>query len=215
MGVWCSIYRGDSRARALARRQVVSGAMSSAAAQGYEQARSVAEALTARARAAASDPQHPSPYIQEAARRGVVKPPLMGALMGWVPLGGKEDDVTVVAAVVVEAGVEWVRGDWQRAAAAAAEAALSRESCAVGDAVLEGRKVWIGAHEMDDSPSTRRAEAARAAAAVAMGQRPALFSAAEVEQMDAAELRRELTKLGLPASGKLEALRKRLAEVPG
>jgi hypothetical protein len=51
-------------------------------------------------------------------------------------------------------------------------------------------------------------------AAVAAGERPALYSAMEVEQMDAPALRAALGSLGLPTSGKLDALRTRLAAVP-
>lgn len=36
----------------------------------------------------------------------------------------------------------------------------------------------------------------------------------QIAQMDASLLRTNLMKLGLPTSGKLEALRKRLSEVP-
>lgn len=194
--------------------EIVASAMSAAEAQGFTQAKAVAEALVARARACASDPEYMSPYIEQAAALGLIKNPLgaFGAKL-WTPKGGKEDDITVVAAVVLDVSQEWVQGDFTTSVQAA-RAAVAAIPSAVGDAELEGRRVWIGAHEMDDSPSTRRMEAAKVAAAVANGEVIALFSPAEVDQMDTAGLRRELGKLGLPTSGKTEVLRKRLAEVP-
>lgn len=95
--------------------------------------------------------------------------------------GGKEDDVTVVAAVVADGAQEGALAQVQRAFEAASANAASIPS-AVGDAGMEKRDVWLYLGE--EKKTTRREEAEAVAAEVATGQRKSMFSAAEVREGD-------------------------------
>jgi len=202
----------------------------------------VADSLAALAAARAADERYESPYAiscrQEAARRAAAAPPpspapaaLFGALFAaFAPaeakeeeealpvVGGKLDDITVVAAVVV-AGAE-VAGALAAARAAARET-RARLNSAVGDYAEEGRKVLLGlsaeeAEAEDLAARTAARMARRAAAAAAEAGQTAVaaatagLTASVVEAMDAPAVRRALEAKGLPTSGKVDVLRARL-----
>ena len=98
------------------------------------------------------------------------------------------------------------------AASAAAAAALQAVPSAVGDAEQEGRATVLFATEADEVAANMAVKAA-AATERAAAFLPA-FDAGDVAAMDATALRKALAAKGLPTSGKLEALRARLAAVP-
>ena len=125
--------------------------------------------------------------------------------------GGKLDDITVMAAVVIPATGRAADAELA-AAAAAASAALQAVPSAVGDAEQEGRSTVLFATEADEVAASMAVKAA-AAAERAAAFLPA-FDAGDVAAMDAPALRKALAAKGLPTSGKLEALRARLAAVP-
>lgn len=94
------------------------------------------------------------------------------------PQGGKEDDITVVAAVVADGTQAGAQAQVQRAFDAAAANTASVPS-AVGDATMEKRDVWLFMGE-EKKEATRREQAEAVAEAVASGERKSMFSAAEV-----------------------------------
>jgi hypothetical protein len=122
--------------------------------------------------------------------------------------GGKLDDVTVIAAVVVDAakGAEALS-----ASAAAAAAQRLTVLSAVGDAQAEARAVLLGCTDEDEADAlARRLEAKAAEKQAGAASRLPQLSAQQVAGMDAQEVRRALAAAGLPTSGKLDTLRARL-----
>jgi hypothetical protein len=186
-------------------------------------AAAVAAALAGGAAAHARDGSYDSPYARESVRNyeaqkaaagpfGMLSAALgKGSNLDKPTVGGKLDDVTVLAALVVPAGAAGAPAELAAAAAAAAAARAAVPS-AVGDAAQEGgRPVLIGTTEAEEAAAVKAvataAKAARSAASL-----PA-FDADVVAAMDAPALRKALAAAGLPSSGKLEALRARLAEL--
>ena len=129
----------------------------------------------------------------------------------WCAQGGKLDDITVMAAFVIPASAPAAAAELAAAAEAAA-AALAVVPSAVGDAEQEARATIFFATEADEVAAAMAVKSA-AAAERAAAFLPA-FDASDVAAMDAPALRKALAAKGLPTSGKLEALRARLAAVP-
>jgi protein phosphatase PTC7 len=196
----------------------------------------VAAALASVAAAHARDASYDSPYARESVRNyeaqkaeaaaaaaaagpfGMFAAALSGGKKGAAgggldkpTSGGKLDDVTVVAALVVAADAPGAAAELAASDAAAAAARAAVPS-AVGDAAQEGgRPVLIGTTEAEEAAAVKAVAGAAKAARAAEGL-PA-FDAAAVAAMDATQLRKALTAAGLPSSGKLEVLRARLTEL--
>ena len=182
----------------------------------------LADALAARASEHALDPAYASPYGAEwtAHQRelmGITEADdsmfgkLWGAAAGDEPLweGGKLDDITVVAAVVVPAAAN--------AAALASASAAAAGAKAHADALLAPHLAHAEKQQRllaEKAAAQGSAAAARAAQKAAADEtKPLKYSEAEVEAMDKEALRKALAAAGLPTSGKLSKLQERVAAI--
>jgi len=173
-----------------------------------------AAALSKLAFANSSDDTYDSPYAQEStkeqqrmmeAQKEKVKsmPGPFGGMLGKVAgaamsqvqpaKGGKQDDITVVVATVVDAAQSKAELE---AAAAAAEAAIApvREQLDAGIKTFQAKSA--------PKPKTK-----------VKALDGATFTAAQIDAMDKTSLQTMLQKYGLPTSGRIDKLKERLAEV--
>ena len=81
-----------------------------------------------------------------------------------------------------------------------------RQSLAIFDIARRATQMYVSS--VGDGDATSAADAAAGPTSEDVGS----MSDADIEELDAATLRRLLASLGLPASGKLSKLRERLAE---
>lgn len=200
---------------------IASDALGSDGGVSVADARRVATALARAAFAVSVDRSASSPYSIEAAKhvaelRSAGAGATLNALMGVggkIPtIGGKIDDITVVAAVVVETSDGGGVAAVDEAEEAADEARRSVPS-AVGSARAEGRALLLGASIADEAARLEARMAARgaarraeAAAASNFGRESEGLGAAPpgdaaLAAMGAAEMRKELAARGLPTSG--------------
>lgn len=132
----------------------------------------------------------------------------LGSIFGSKPAGGKMDDITVVAAVVADATAAKAaldganteaaaRGEWEKKLRA--QAAEVQKKAELREQVERASKAAI-------QKAVEKEQAAKANA-------PPLFSAADIENMDKAELQRVLSANGMPTSGKLASLKERVASL--
>ena len=136
-------------------------------------------------------------------------------------MGGKPDDITVVAAVVVDTGLGGASVNAARDGAAAALRPADKGGVlsACGDHLAERRPMFLGTTDADDADELAARLAAKAAAKkAAQAEADATFVAAYTEAqaaaMDAAQCRKVLGDAGLPTSGKIDALRVRVLTIP-
>ena len=180
-----------------------------------EAARTVAKEVAALARAHAADQKFESPYALESAKEagggkggGLKMPGPLGSIFGSKPAGGKMDDITVVAAVVADATAAKAaldganteaaaRGEWEKKLRA--QAAEVQKKAELREEVERASKAAI-------QKAVEKEQAVKANA-------PPLFSAADIENMDKAELQRVLSANGMPTSGKLASLKERVASL--
>lgn len=125
-------------------------------------------------------------------------------------VGGKQDDITVVAGIVAEQqndaediregrqrAIDHLEGIKRRMQSALERMERRRQLRAKVDTAFED-----AVRETENAVETR-----------VEGSSGPAFSEDEVEGMDKARLRRELAALGLPTSGRVERLRERLLAV--
>ena len=209
-----------------------------AAASDFNAARAVCDALTAAAYTNSQDDTFDSPYAlaaraaieAERAKARANNPfSALASAFGqesggkWQSQGGKWDDISVVAALVVDTGTGAASLSAAREAAATAlRVDGSGIASACGDATAESRRLYLGSTEADDAEELAARLAAKAAAKLqektaAASAAAASFKAAYTERdtlsMDAAACRTALAKANLPTSGKLDVLRARVLTI--
>ena len=212
----------------------------------FEAARRVAHSLATHSFSRSQDAQFDSPYAQssraEAARRkaetesagaGVAAgaASLFGALRAamqsvspsgeeeeaaLVEIGGKTDDITVIAAIVAPAPSRTTAEALKRAEAALlAQRTESALTASVSHFESEGRALTLGESAADAERAAlvaKRAAREGAGGAVAEAAGTEGLTAADVEAMEVVQLRKELARRNIPSSGRADTLRQRLLD---